>query len=651
MSESFSVCVRFLFGCVAAVVLGSFSVAQAVPASDARVIVKLRAEADAPTELNARQRHFQSRLDDVARRQSLPALRGAEAAIGSDHRVVRASGIDAGVLAERLSRDPGVAYAVPDRRVRRAAVPSDPLFTVGGAGGPAVGQWYLRSPTAQFVSAINAEGAWEYSRGSASVVVAVLDTGIRAEHPDFTDKLVAGYDFVSGTNSNDGDDRDADPSDPGDWVSQTDISTGIVNADCEIRPSSWHGTKVAGIIAAGTDNGIGMAGVGWNVKVMPVRVLGKCDGRQSDIIAAMRWAAGIAVPGLPSNPNPVRVINLSLGSSGRCDAAYADAIRDVSARGVVVVAAAGNTTGHALSAPANCAGVIGVTALRHIGTKVGFSDLGAEATIAAPGGNCVNAGAGDPCLYPILTTANNGLTSPGGSTYSDSYDFSVGTSFSAPQVAGAVALMLSAQPALTPTEVRSALMASARPFPTSGAAAGTPQCRAPSVDATGAPVDQLECYCTTTTCGAGMLDVQAAVFAVQGVQARITLSPTAPQPKQLLTLSAADTLLASGRQIALARWTLISGGGIVTALSATEGLSVSATPTGVGSFSVALTVTDSAGATSTLQRVIDVTLPTPVDHGGGGGALGLGGLLLLALAVVMAARRPAARPRTAPARH
>ncbi|MEN9543720.1 MAG: hypothetical protein RLZZ598_553, partial [Pseudomonadota bacterium] len=370
--------------------------------------------------------------------------------------------------------------------------------------------------------------------------------------------------------------------------------------DCELRPSSWHGTKVAG---------------------------------------------------LPSNPNPVRVINLSLGSSGRCDAAYADAIRDVSARGVVVVAAAGNTTGHALSAPANCAGVIGVTALRHIGTKVGFSDLGAEATIAAPGGNCVNAGAGDPCLYPILTTANNGLTSPGGSTYSDSYDFSVGTSFSAPQVAGAVALMLSAQPALTPTEVRSALMASARPFPTSGATAGTPQCRAPSVDATGAPVDQLECYCTTTTCGAGMLDVQAAVFAVQGVQARITLSPTAPQPKQLLTLSAADTLLASGRQIALARWTLISGGGIVTALSATEGLSVSATPTGVGSFSVALTVTDSAGATSTLQRVIDVTLPTPVDHGGGGGALGLGGLLLLALAVVMAARRPAARPRTAPARH
>ena len=147
-----------------------------------------------------------------------------------------------------------------------------------------------------------------------------------------------------------------------------------------------------------------MASVTRNVRLVPVRVLGKCGGQDSDIIAGMLWAAGISVPGAPANPNPARVLNMSLGGAGACSSAYVDAITQINALGAVVVVAAGNDTGHAVGTPGNCPGVITVAGLRHIGTKVGFSDLGPEVSIASPGGNCVNTGATDPCLYPILTS-------------------------------------------------------------------------------------------------------------------------------------------------------------------------------------------------------------------------------------------------------
>ena len=192
-------------------------------------------------------------------------------------------------------------------------------------------------------------------------------------------------------------------------------------------------------------------------------------------------------------------------------------VAEITAVGAVVVAAAGNSAGHAVSAPANCPGVIAVAGLRHAGTKVGFSDLGPDISISAPAGNCVDVGRAIPASTRFSPRPMRGSPprphAAGGSIYTDSFNASLGTSFSAPLVAGTAALMLSAQPTLTPAAVRTALQATARPFPTSGgeqrgrhtgaamhgaAAGGVPQ------------IDQVECYCTTTTCGAGMLDAGAA---------------------------------------------------------------------------------------------------------------------------------------------
>ncbi len=401
------------------------------------------------------------------------ALRSG-AAVGERVQVMHGpAGMSSQALADQLLRDADVAWAEPDRRVRRALVPNDPLFAAGGAQGPAAGQWYLRAPAGPIVSSINAVTAWDTTTGSASVIVAVLDSGVRPDHPDLAGKLVAGYDFVSDAKiSNDGNGRDNEPSDPGDWVSQADKTNDPVtfNSTCDIGPSSWHGTQVSGIVGAATGNSAGMAGAGWNVRVMPLRVLGKCFGYTSDIQAAMRWAAGLAVDGVPVNPNPAQVINLSLGgSAGACSPEWRSAVADVTARGVVVVAAAGNGTGRAAGSPANCAGVIGVAGVRHVGSKVGFSDVGPEVAIAAPGGNCVNIGVGDACLYPILSTADSGQTAPQGASYTgDGADAAVGTSFSSPLVAATAALMLSVKPSLTPAALKAAMQSSARPFPSSG---------------------------------------------------------------------------------------------------------------------------------------------------------------------------------------
>ena len=162
--------------------------------------------------------------------------------------------------------------------------------------------------------------------------------------------------------ANDGDLADGNPADPGDWVTTSETALGYF-AGCGASNSSWHGTHVSGTIAAKSDNGIGIAGIASGVKILPVRVLGKCGGFESDVTDGIRWAAGLAVAGAPTNPNPAAIISLSLGGAGACPSAYQTAITDAIAVGAIVVVAAGNSGVDAsASAPANCAGVVSVAA-------------------------------------------------------------------------------------------------------------------------------------------------------------------------------------------------------------------------------------------------------------------------------------------------
>ena len=594
-------------------------------------------------------------------------------AVGERTQVMRAAGMDAAVLARRLAADPDVEFAEPNGRVRIQDAPNDPLYAAAAPGarpnGPDSGQWYLRAPTPTVVSAIDIEVAWLRTRGSASVVVAVLDTGVRFDHPDLGrvatgGRLLPGYDFVSNTTvANDGDGRDDDPGDPGDWVSGADLAADAALpanrrnfADCTVRNSSWHGTRTASVVGAATNNGMGIAGTAPGVLVLPVRVLGKCAGSAADVQAGMLWAAGISVPGIPDNPTPAKVLNLSLGGGGACTALYQNAVDQVLARGTVIVAAAGNSAGGPVGSPGNCRGVIAVLALRHAGTKVGFSDLGAEITIAAPGGNCINTSPGTPCVYPILAASNTGTTVPvaADAFWTNSFRISVGTSFSSPLVAGTVGLMLSSQPSLTPAQTRTALQATARPFPTTGADNGPDdpapvlQCMAPSTNVQQFP--QLQCYCNTTYCGAGMLDAGAAVAAVSGPVARIDVTTVAPVAGTAIQLSGSGSVAASGRSVVAWSWTLVDGGGIASAFgSATNAATATITPAAAGSLVVSLTVTDDLGARANTTQTIAVAAvappvvivpPASMGGGGGGGAVTLPWMLLLALATVLLWRQP-----------
>jgi serine protease len=313
------------------------------------------------------------------------------------------------------------------------------------------------------------------------------------------------------------------------------------------------------------------------------------------------------------------------------------------------VAAAGNSAGGPVSIPANCSGVIAVLALRHAGSKVGFSDLGPQISIAAPGGNCINTDRGTPCLYPILAATNSGTHEPADHGWTDSDNYSVGTSYSSPLVAGVAALMVAQRPELTAQKLRELLQSSARPFPTTGADNGpgdpTPvsQCHAP---ATG--VDQLQCYCNTTYCGAGMMDAGAAVEAAAtftGPMSVLRFGASQPVAGAALTLDGSQSMVAGAGSIASYQWRLVDGGGIVANLSSTTTASVSVTPSAKGHFSVQLTVTDTSGREdSTTMTIAVVEAPADVSSSssGGGGAASLWwvlGVLTAAVALRHTARR------------
>ncbi|HYP80250.1 MAG TPA: S8 family peptidase, partial [Steroidobacteraceae bacterium] len=429
------------------------------------------------------------------------------------------SGAELQAVLASLRADPDVELVEVDGRVKaQAYVPNDPNF--------ASGQWYLKGTQP---AGLRADAAWDVTKGGLSaatstVIVAVIDTGVRFDHPDLAGKLLPGYDFISSpTIAGDGDSWDPDASDAGDFLSAQDLLTDTFKGNgCGAGPgkdqptaSSWHGTRVSGIVAANTDNGVGMAGTGFNIRVLPARALGKCGGFDSDVMAAMYWSAGLTLPpalllrtDLPVNPTPAQIINLSLGSKGACNSMYATTVNDVTAHGVLIVASAGNE-GEAVGTPANCTGVLAVAGVRHAGTKVGYSDLGSRVGISAPAGNCVNTAPGDPCLFQLDTTTNDGATVPGQNIYTDQYFRpNYGTSFASPQAAGVAGLMKAVNPALTPAALIARMRTSARPFPTvSDTSPQPPACQLP----TATLVQGFECICNTQVCGAGLLFAAGAV--------------------------------------------------------------------------------------------------------------------------------------------
>jgi serine protease len=544
------------------------------------------------------------------------------------------SGSELNDLIQRLQADPAVEYASPDLRRHAHALTSDPqLSTVPG-------QWYLLSDQP---AATRAHLAWDTTHGSSSIVVAVLDTGVRFEHPDLGSvdtggKLLKGYDFVSNTLvANDSDGRDADASDPGDWVTQTDLQNPAFS-DCDAGDSSWHGTRVSGLIGALTDNGVGVAGAAWDTRILPVRVLGKCGGFDSDIIAGMLWAAGLPVSGVPANTTPAKIINLSLGGVGVCSTAYQNAVNQVTAQGVLVVASAGNDGGP-VAAPANCNGVLGVAAIRHIGTKVGFSSLGTEVGISAPGGNCVLT---NSCQFPIIVATNDGTTTPTTSSYTDSTlgNVNVGTSFSAPLAAAAAALVEALDPTLTPAKVVNLLKESATTFPTSSTTTGVTNCRVPT---SATDTQDSECICTTRTCGAGMLNTNAAVLAVQNPLAVFSNTGTLNVGSSV-ALDGGASFAPTGRTVTAYQWSLTNVVGTAPTFTTPTQSTTSLQITDSGSFTVRLTITDSSGAQDTKDVPLATTVsstptnPPTFSNGGGGGGGGSLGWELLALAL-LAGRR------------
>jgi len=448
-------------------------------------------------------------------------------------------------LAARLATSPEVAWAVPDTRERRLqalAPPNDPFYP-GFAQ-----QWWLQPvqgsdglPLAQRLRGVPGFlSAWtQRSVGSVASRVAVLDNGITA-HPELAGRVLPGYDLVADpAYSNDGDGRDADPSDPGDWVDQADRTRDPTNySSCALQSSSWHGTAIAGMLFANTDNSAGVAAMNWQGRVVPVRVASKCGADVSDIVDGMRWAAGLDVCKrsdssgnclelAPRNANPVRVVNISFGGTGLCSP-YQAAIDELRTLGVVVVAAAGNEW-TVPTRPAKCQGVVGVVALNRDGFKSNYSNFGSELVasgIATVGGDDADGAWASLADSGLLSIGNDGDTAPGAHGY---YAY-FGTSFSAPVVAGAVSLMLSVNPNLTYDQIVGGLRASARPHVTSSVP-GVAACSAANPG---------RCLCTTQTCGTGILDVtQAMAYAANPSGYTVTWPTVSLDSAELRAVAAA----------------------------------------------------------------------------------------------------------------
>jgi serine protease len=353
-------------------------------------------------------------------------------------------------MAEQLQTDSEVQYADAVTRAQPMRVPNDPYYSQ---------QWALLDP----IGGVNAPAAWDLQIGSAAVTVAVIDTGITA-HPDLAGRILPGFDFISDPGmANDGDGRDPDPSDPGDGTKDNECGDGVPG-----EPSSFHGTFVSGIIAANSDNGVGISGLDWNAKILPVRVLGKCGGTFDDIVDGILWAAGLPVAGVPPNPFPARVINMSLGGPSSCPQALQDAINQALTHGTVVVVAAGNSaTDVSGFAPASCGGVISVGASTRQGDRASYSNLGLRVDLSAPGGDGLVA---------------DWILSTGHDSSGPIYEFAIGTSAAAPHVAAAASLMVARNANLTPGRIQDIITGTTRNFISGTSCATSPLCGSGTLD-------------------------------------------------------------------------------------------------------------------------------------------------------------------------
>jgi serine protease len=361
-------------------------------------------------------------------------------------------------LIEQLKTRPDVAWAEPNRILRATLTPNDPGYD---------NQWHY--------TAINLPQAWDLETGSTNpVTVAVVDSGLLVGHPDVQGKFWPGYDFVSlpvladDPLPNDGDGRDSNPDDPGDVLG---------------GQGSYHGSHVAGTIAAVTNNNVGVAGISWGAKILPVRVLGVGGGTVSDIVDGILWAAGLPIQGVPNNAHPAQVINLSLGGEGVCavDSVLQRAFNAVNAKGAIVVVAAGNENIRAdKTIPAGCSGVIVVGATNRAGVRAPYSNFGSRIDLMAPGGG------GDAPEDDVLSLSKND------SSGAFVYRYEHGTSMATPHVAGVIALLKSKDPTVSASQALNILKNTAQPLT--------------SAQCTGDGPTQ-----TTEDCGAGLINAKKAL--------------------------------------------------------------------------------------------------------------------------------------------
>ena len=402
--------------------------------------------------------------------------------LATGHELVRLSrGVDkveAEALMRQIAADPNVKSVSVDRLRQIATAPVQPMAYT--PNDPNIDwQWHMLPADGSDTfdggpnrGGMNAPGGWDLSDGTG-VVVAVLDTGVTA-HPDMDTSMAdAGYDFITDTLVSG---RPTTERVPGGW----DLGDWTINypgaSTCQQRNSSWHGTHVAGSAGAQkTDNGVGVTGVAYGAKHIPVRVLGHCGGLESDIADAIIWAAGGEVAGVPMNQNPAHVINLSLGGTGPCSSTEAAAVAKANELGAIVVVAAGNSNQDVSNfSPANCPGVVTVASNGVTSRRAYYSNYGDGIDISAPGGGVyANDGSSGTQIDDgfVWQARNPSTTTPTPLAQITGVPIggSAGTSQASPHVAGVIALMQSARmeadlPLLDTDEAIAILRRTATPF-------------------------------------------------------------------------------------------------------------------------------------------------------------------------------------------